>query len=90
MNGPTDQEAGIARRGFLDVLHDLQERFPQPDAILKEADKKEFVQLFGEYLKTEDILQNYDELWALKDFQTVDCENANAIEEFKNKHHLRK
>ncbi len=38
MDGFTDQETGEARRGFKEVLAELQERFPNPDELYKEAD----------------------------------------------------
>ena len=50
MEGFTDVVTGQARRGYLDVVKELQTRFPEPDAIEKEKDKREFVKLFGEYL----------------------------------------
>ena len=76
------------RRGFIDVLNELEERFPRPDEIVKEADKKEFSKLFGEYLRAENILQNYDEFAALKAFQDVDTNDAEAVEAFKEAHYL--
>jgi type I restriction enzyme R subunit len=42
------------------VVKELNEKFPNPDEIVKEKDKKEFVKLFGEYLRIENILQNND------------------------------
>ena len=49
-----------------------------------EQDKKDFVKLFGEYLRVENILQNFDEFTMLKAFQTIDSGNPEAIEAFKN------
>lgn len=88
MKGFRDHETGNARRGFIDVLNELEERFPRPDEIVKEADKKEFSKLFGEYLRAENILQNYDEFAALKAFQDVDTNDAEAVEAFKEAHYL--
>ena len=88
MDGFTDQETGEARRGFKEVLAELQERFPNPDELYKEADKKEFAKLFGEYLRVENILQNYDEFASLKALQDVDLDDPKAVEEFQTKHHL--
>ncbi|MDY6063288.1 MAG: hypothetical protein SPI53_05825 [Erysipelotrichaceae bacterium] len=36
-------------------------KFPEPTEIILEVDKKEFVELFGELLKIENILRNFDE-----------------------------
>ncbi|WP_170349235.1 HsdR family type I site-specific deoxyribonuclease [Ruegeria atlantica] len=89
MNGFVDQETGAARRGFIDVVKELTERFPKPDDIVKEVDKKEFAKLFGEYLRVENVLRNYDEFSALKAYQGLDLADAAAVEEFKQKHYLR-
>ncbi|WP_299603430.1 type I restriction endonuclease subunit R [uncultured Tateyamaria sp.] len=88
MNGFVDQETGAARRGFIDVVKELTERFPKPDEIVKEADKKEFAKLFGEYLRVENVLRNYDEFSALKAYQGLDLADPAAVEEFKQKHYL--
>ncbi len=88
MEGFTDTATGEARRGFKEVLQELEERFPDPAAIEKEADKKAFAKLFGEYLRAENILQNYDEFASLKELQTVDLTDAAAVEAFKAKHYL--
>jgi len=88
MEGFTDAATGEARRGFVDVVKELETRFPDPAAIEKEADKKAFAKLFGEYLRVENILQNYDEFASLKELQTVDMTDAAAVEAFKAKHYL--
>ena len=88
MKGFQDQETGKARRGFSDIVEELEERFPNPEDIVKESDKKAFAKLFGEYLRAENILQNYDEFAALKAFQDIDADDANAVEVFKEKHYL--
>lgn len=83
LEGFTDLATGKARRGFKDVVNELSQKFPNPDEIVTEKDKKEFVKLFGEYLRVENILQNYDEFTNLKAFQNVDANDADAIESFK-------
>lgn len=88
MNGFVDQETGAARRGFIDVVKELTERFPKPDEIVKEADRKEFVKLFGEYLRVENVLRNYDEFSALKAYQGLNLADPVAVEDFKQKHYL--
>ena len=88
MEGFTDAATGEARRGFVDVLRELEQRFPDPAAIEKEADKKAFVKLFGEYLRVENILQNYDEFASLKALQNVDMADPAAVEAFRAKHYL--
>ncbi|MBS1919222.1 MAG: type I restriction endonuclease subunit R [Bacteroidetes bacterium] len=86
LEGFTDIATGEARRGYVEVVKELNEKFPNPDEIVKEKDKKEFAKLFGEYLRVENILQNYDEFNHLKALQTIDIHNPEAIEEFKKAH----
>lgn len=88
MEGFTDLVTGEARRGYLDVVAELQSRFPDPDEIVTEADKKAFVKLFGEYLRVEHVLQNYDEFAGLKALQQVDMEDPEAVEAFKAQYYL--
>ena len=45
-----------------------------------------FTKLFGEYLRIENILQNYDEYTHLKALQTVDFNDSDAVEVFKATH----
>lgn len=72
----------------MDVVQELETRFPDPAAIEKEADKKAFAKLFGEYLRIENVLQNYDEFASLKELQSVDMTDSAAVEAFKAKHYL--
>ena len=86
MEGFTD--AGVACRGYIDIVTELKEKFPDPNEIQTEKDKKDFVKLFGEYLRVENILQNYDEFAALQAFQSLDTSDAKAVEAFKEKYYL--
>ncbi|MCP5168150.1 MAG: type I restriction endonuclease subunit R [Hahellaceae bacterium] len=88
MEGFTDVATGEARRGFKGVIRELEQRFPDPSAIEKEADKKAFAKLFGEYLRVENILQNYDEFASVKALQNVDMNDPQAVEAFKAEHYL--
>jgi type I restriction enzyme, R subunit len=86
LEGFTDLLTGEARRGYIEVVKELNDKFPNPDEIVTEKDKKEFSKLFGEYLRVENILQNYDEFNHLKALQLIDKNDADAIEEFKKTH----
>lgn len=88
MEGFTDVLTGQARRGFIDVVTELEQRFPDPSSIEKEADKKAFAKLFGEYLRVENVLQNYDEFASLKALQNLDSDDPQAVEDFKAQHYL--
>ena len=66
MNGFKDEESGKSIKGYTEISKELVQKFPEPTEIELDADKKEFVELFGELLKSENILRNFDE------FQNVD------------------
>jgi len=88
LQGFTDIATGEARRGYIEVVKELNEKFPNPGEIVTEKEKKEFSKLFGEYLRVENILQNYDEFNNLKALQTIDIHDAEAIEVFKKSHYV--
>lgn len=88
MEGFTDVVTGEARRGYMEVVAELQQRFPNPEEIAKEIDKKAFAKLFGEYLRVENVLQNYDEFASLKALQSLDMNDSAAIDAFKVQHYL--
>lgn len=88
LKGFTDIATGEARRGYIDIVKELKEQFPQPDEIVTEADKKAFVKIFGDYLKVENILQNYDEFTNLKELQKIDKNNPDALATFRDSHFL--
>ena len=86
LEGFTDIATGEARRGYLEVVKELNEKFPDPEAIITEKDKKDFSKLFGEYLRIENILQNYDEFTHLKALQAIDINDSKSVEAFKETH----
>ncbi len=88
MEGFTDIATGDARRGYIEVVKELNERFPDIDEIVTEKDKKAFAKLFGEYLRIENVLQNYDEYTSLIALQSLDVEDAEAVRQFKETHYL--
>ncbi|GAB7568960.1 MULTISPECIES: type I restriction endonuclease subunit R, EcoR124 family [Gemella] len=61
IHGFTDEETGKTFKGYVDICEEIIAKFPDTTEIVFEADKKEFVQLFGELLKAENILRNFDE-----------------------------
>lgn len=88
MEGFTDLATGETKRGFVEVVEELQQRFPDPSQIETEADKKAFVKLFGEYLRIDNVLQNYDEFDSLKALQTIDVSKTEVLETFKKERYL--
>lgn len=61
LNGFTDEETGQVVTGYKNLCQEMLEKFPDLTEIQTDKDKKEFVELFGEILKAENILKNYDE-----------------------------
>ncbi|MFA5521407.1 MAG: type I restriction endonuclease subunit R [Castellaniella sp.] len=88
MEGFSDLISGRESRGYLAVVAELKQLFPEPDDIETEADKKAFAKLFGEYLRVENILQNYDEFASLQALQQLDRNDPDAVDAFKAKHYL--
>lgn len=61
IHGFKDEETGIVVKGYEDICNEIITKFPEPTEIILDTDKKEFAKLFGELLKAENILKNYDE-----------------------------
>ena len=68
INGFVDDETGNTVRGYAELCQEILERFPEPTQITSEKEQKEFAKLFGEILKKENILRNYDEF---SDFEKI-------------------
>lgn len=88
IEGFTDIVTGEVHRGYTEVVRELKAQFPKPDAITTEVAKKAFVQLFGEYLRIENILRNYDEFTQLKALQSIDPKDSAALQAFKDRYFL--
>ena len=88
MEGFTDEATEKTQQGFVNIVKELGERFPNPSEIEKESDEKDFVKLFGKYLKVENLLQNYDEFANLQALQQIDVNDEEAVETFKREHQL--
>lgn len=61
IKGFNDEDTGKRIKGYKEICEELVDKFSDPTTIELEADKKEFVGLFGELLKSENILRNFDE-----------------------------
>ncbi|HEL2050525.1 TPA: type I restriction endonuclease subunit R [Streptococcus suis] len=81
-------DAGEQKAGYLAVAQELLERFPDPSEIFKESDKKAFVDLFGKFLKLDNILQNYDDFVRLQAVQMLDFENPEEVAAFQAKYQM--
>ncbi|MGX6590548.1 type I restriction endonuclease subunit R [Cetobacterium ceti] len=81
MEGFTDTSTGEIHRGYIEIVKELNSKFPKVDEIITEKDKKAFAKLFGEYLKIENILRNYDEFTRLKDINSSYMDESRGIGE---------
>lgn len=88
LEGFEDALTGETSRGYVQIVRELTDQFPDPAEITTEADKKAFVKLFGEYLRVENILQNYDEYSMLKALQRIDKGDARAVAGFRDEYFL--
>lgn len=61
VHGFEDEETGEVKKGYIEICEEIREKFPDPSEIIFDADKKEFVRLFNEYLAADNILKNFDE-----------------------------
>lgn len=66
MHGFVDDETGRVVKGYKEICNELLEKFSDPTCIILDFQKKEFVELFGEYLTSENILRNFDEFQNFK------------------------
>ena len=66
LHGFKDDDTGEVVKGYIEICEEILDKFPDPTEIELEADKKEFAQLFGELLKAENILKNFDEFGDFK------------------------
>lgn len=67
MNGFEDDITGENIIGYDLICNKLLEKFSNPTAIELDSEKIEFCKLFGEFLKLENKLKNYDEFQNIKE-----------------------
>ncbi|BDX52401.1 type I restriction-modification system, helicase subunits [Metamycoplasma equirhinis] len=60
IKGFTNSEGKIFK-GYEEIQKEIENKFPEPIKLKSEAEKKEFASLFGELLKIENILKNFDQ-----------------------------
>lgn len=82
MYGFVDPDTEQANSGLLDVVKKLNALFPDPANIETEKEKKEYIKLFNEYMRADNILQNYDEYANVKAFQKIDRNDESQVAEF--------
>ena len=78
-----DDERGHHHKGYVEVVQQLEEQFPDPTNLVEEQDKRAFAHLFGQYLRLENVLQNFDEFVQLRELhESIPAGDAKALEEF--------
>ena len=78
-----DDERGHHHKGYVEVVQQLEELFPDPTNLVEEQDKRAFAHLFGQYLRLENVLQNFDEFVQLRELhESIPAGDAEALEEF--------
>lgn len=85
MFGLADNTERKACSGYSEIVAELKNKFKPPTSILRESDKKEFVKLFGKYLRIEKALQSFDEFATLKAWKKIDTDDVKEVEKFKAK-----
>lgn len=86
MNGY--EENGEQKKGYLEIVEELQTRFPDPSRIDSEKEKQAFVELFGQFLKLDNILQNYDDFVPIKAKQSLDMTDMTLVHDFEELYHV--
>lgn len=66
INGYIDED-GKKIQGYIEISNELLQKFPDPTQITLQSEKKEFLTLFGEFLKSQNILKNFDEFENFKE-----------------------
>lgn len=76
-------------RGYVDLITELQERFPVGKQIIGEQNQKDFIRLYGAVLKVRNILTTFDEFTGLeilteRDVQDYHSAYIDLYNEFRN------
>lgn len=61
MKGFKDEISGDYVTGYEEICNKLKTEFSEPTKINSEKEKEEFVKTFGQFLKLENILRNFDD-----------------------------
>ena len=88
LKGFVHELTGEQIHGYIEVVKELQERFPDPSTITTDGEKRAFVKLFGQYLRLENILQNFDEFVARKELDKIPEEDHEARTALQDKYGL--
>lgn len=82
------KDSNSENRGYKNIVNDLNKNFNNIEEIVTEKQKKEFVKTFNEFLKIESILNNFDNFHILKEMKSIQLNNKEQVEKFKNKYNL--
>jgi type I restriction enzyme R subunit len=87
-NGYKDKNKTV--RGYVDLIAELQNKFPVEKPIIEEYEKKEFINLYGNILKVKNVLSSFDdfvnnEILTERDVQDYHSRYIDLYNEFRGK-----
>ena len=87
-NGYEDGKKDVP--GYIDLVSDLQDKFPVGEQIIGEQNQKDFIKLYGAILKVKNILTTFDEfagneILSERDVQDYHSMYINLYNEFRSK-----
>lgn len=84
-----EDERGHWHKGYVEVVTTLQTEFPDAAHIEGEKEKKAFAKLYGQYLRLENVLRNFDEFTQLRELhEQVRHKDAAAMADFQADYQL--
>lgn len=76
-NGYKDGDKDV--RGYKKIVEELQEKFPTGKRILSEQNQKDFIKLYGSFLRVRNILTTFDEFAGNEIFTERDVQDYHSL-----------
>nr|WP_279625577.1 hypothetical protein [Rodentibacter rarus] len=73
------EEKGKKQRGYTDIVAELLEKFPIGERVESEKAKKEFIKLYGTFLKLQNILSVFDQFKGLEILTERDVQDYHSL-----------
>lgn len=86
--GTIDDVTNKLEKGYQQAVNELRDSFSDPANLISEDSKKGFVRSFGEILRIQQKLKNYDEFVNLDELLEVDLTDENSVGEVKAKYNV--
>ena len=77
-NGFNDAK-GLYHPGYMDMLSELQSKYPLDEPIIGEQAEKDFIKLFGSILSMRNILSSFDQFEEMDSFAARDLQNYQSV-----------